>query len=67
MERIIITPLTERCLIIFLNAIHYKRGGAAVGQTGTGKTETIKDLCKATGQRCILFNCSELVDYVLIS
>ncbi|CAD8154161.1 unnamed protein product [Paramecium pentaurelia] len=66
-ERIIITPLTERSLVIFLNALHYKRGGAAVGQTGTGKTETIKDLCKAVGYRCILFNCSELVDYILIS
>ena len=30
-ERIIITPLTERSLVIFLNALHYKRGGAAVG------------------------------------
>ncbi|CAD8066256.1 unnamed protein product [Paramecium sonneborni] len=67
LERIIITPLTERSLVIFLNALHYKRGGAAVGQTGTGKTETIKDLCKAVGYRCILFNCSELVDYILIS
>ena len=49
-ERLVQTPLVDKCWLVLTQALHFRMGGNPFGPAGTGKTESVKALGAQLGR-----------------
>ncbi|KAM3130832.1 Dynein heavy chain, partial [Paramecium bursaria] len=62
-EKLVQTPLTDKCFLTQTQALHLRMGGSPFGPAGTGKTESVKALGAQLGRFVLVFNCDETFDF----
>ena len=62
-ERLVRTPLTDRCFLTLTQALCQRLGGSPYGPAGTGKTESVKALGLQLGRFTLIFCCDDTFDF----
>ena len=62
-ERLVKTPLTDRCFLTLTQAMAQRLGGSPYGPAGTGKTESVKALGVELGRFTLVFCCDDTFDF----